>query len=173
VHWGLVFGVVACVVAHVLMMRSVFGFGSAIAGGNLRAGLLCGLPVRRMMVMASLLGGGAAGLAGMAEVAAVHGRANASLVTGYGYTGILVSFMARHEPLAIIPVALLFGGIGASNGLLQRADHLPDATVAVLQGILFVVILASETLYGRFTFLRPREERAAVAAVGEAAPEVT
>jgi simple sugar transport system permease protein len=173
VHWGLVFGVVACVFAHVLMMRSVFGFGAAIAGGNLRAGMLCGLPVRQMMVIASVLGGGAAGLAGMAEVAAVHGRANASLVTGYGYTGILVSFMARHEPLAIIPVALLFGGIGASNGLLQRADHLPDATVAVLQGILFVVILASETLYGRFAFLRPREERPAIRPVPEAAPEVT
>jgi simple sugar transport system permease protein len=173
VHWGLVFGVVACVFAHVLMMRSVFGFGAAIAGGNLRAGMLCGLPVRRMMVIASVLGGGAAGLAGMAEVAAVHGRANASLVTGYGYTGILVSFMARHEPLAIIPVALLFGGIGASNGLLQRADHLPDATVAVLQGILFVVILASETLYGRFAFLRPREERADVRPVPETAPEAT
>jgi ABC-type uncharacterized transport system permease subunit len=173
VHWGLVFGIVACVVAHVLMMRSVFGFGSAIAGGNLRAGLLNGLPVRRMMVIASILGGGAAGLAGMAEVAAVHGRANASLVTGYGYTGILVSFMARHEPLAIIPVALLFGGIGASNGLLQRADNLPDATVGVLQGILFVVILASETLYGRFAFFRPRAERAAPRPVAEAAPEVT
>jgi general nucleoside transport system permease protein len=173
VHWGLVFGVVACVVAHVLMMRSVFGFGAAIAGGNLRAGMLCGLPVRRMMIMASFLGGGAAGLAGMAEVAAVHGRANASLVTGYGYTGILVSFMARHEPLAIIPVALLFGGIGASNGLLQRVDNLPDATVSVLQGILFVVILASETLYGRFSFFRPREERVVVRPVAGAAPEVT
>jgi general nucleoside transport system permease protein len=159
VHWGLVFGLVACVVAHVLMMRSVFGFSAAIAGGNLRAGMLCGLPVRRMMIIAAALGGGAAGLAGMAEVAAVHGRANASLVTGYGYTGILVAFMAQHEPLAIIPVALLFGGIGASNGLLQRVDHLPDATVAVLQGILFVVILASETLYGRFAIFRPREER--------------
>jgi ABC-type uncharacterized transport system permease subunit len=159
VHWGLVFGLVACVVAHVLMMRSIFGFGAAIAGGNLRAGMLCGLPVRRMMIVAAALGGGAAGLAGMAEVAAVHGRANASLVTGYGYTGILVSFMAQHEPLAIVPVALLFGGIGASNGLLQRVDHLPDATVAVLQGILFVVILASETLYGRFAIFRPREER--------------
>jgi general nucleoside transport system permease protein len=173
VHWGLVFGIVACVLAHVLMMRSVFGFGAAIAGGNLRAGMLCGLPVRRMMVIASVLGGGAAGLAGMAEVAAVHGRANASLVTGYGYTGILVSFMARHEPLAIIPVALLFGGIGASNGLLQRVDNLPDATVAVLQGILFVVILASETLYGRFAFFRPREERVVSRPVAEAAPEVT
>jgi simple sugar transport system permease protein len=79
-------------------------------------------------------------------------------VTGYGYTGILVSFMARHEPLAVVPIALLFGGIGASNGLLQRVDHLPDATVGVLQGILFVVILASETLYGRIPFFRPREE---------------
>jgi general nucleoside transport system permease protein len=173
VHWGLVFGVVACVVAHVLMMRSVFGFGSAIAGGNLRAGLLNGLPVRRMMVVASVLGGGAAGLAGMAEVAAVHGRANASLVTGYGYTGILVSFMARHEPLAVIPVAILFGGIGASNGLLQRADNLPDATVGVLQGIMFVVILASETLQGRFAFFRPKADRVVVRAVPEAAPEVT
>jgi ABC-type uncharacterized transport system permease subunit len=161
VHWGLVFGLVACVVAHVLMMRSVFGFGAAIAGGNHRAGLLCGLPVKRMMIITAVLGGAAAGLAGMAEVAAVHGRANASLVTGYGYTGILVAFMAQHEPLAIIPVAILFGGIGASNGLIQRADHLPDATVAVLQGILFVVILASETLYGRFAIFRPREERPA------------
>ena len=173
VHWGLVFGVVACIVAHVLMMRSVFGFGAAIAGGNLRAGLLCGLPVRRMMVIASALGGGAAGLAGMAEVAAVHGRANASLITGYGYTGILVAFMARHEPLAIVPVALLFGGIGASNGLLQRVDNLPDATVGVLQGILFVVILASETLYGRFAIFRPRAEAVARLATAAPAPEVT
>lgn len=173
VHWGLVFGIVACLVAHVLMMRSVFGFGSAIAGGNLRAGLLCGLPVRRMMVIAAFLGGGAAGLAGMAEVAAVHGRANASLVTGYGYTGILVSFMAQHEPFAIIPVAILFGGIGASNGLIQRADNLPDATVGVLQGILFVVILASETLYGRFAIFRARAEQPPPRAVAGAAPEVT
>jgi simple sugar transport system permease protein len=164
VHYGLVFGLVACAVAHVLMVRSVFGFGSSIVGGNLRAGQLCGLPVRRMIVIAAVLGGGAAGLAGMAEVAAVHGCANASLIAGYGYTGILVSFMARHEPLAIVPVALLFGGIDASNGLLQRVDNLPDATVGVLQGILFVVILASETLYGRFDWL-PRGQPAVRAAL--------
>jgi ABC-type uncharacterized transport system permease subunit len=173
VHWGLVYGVVACVAAYFILVRSTFGFGASIVGGNLRAGLLCGLPVRKMIVIASVLGGGAAGLAGMAEVAAVHGRANASLVTGYGYTGILVSFMARHEPLAIIPVALLFGGIGASNGLLQRVDHLPDATVGVLQGILFVVILASETLYGRFAFFRPREEPAAPRPMIESAEPTT
>jgi simple sugar transport system permease protein len=82
----------------------------------------------------------------------VHGSANASLIAGYGYTGILVSFLARHNPLAILPVALLLGGISASGGMLQRRLDMPDATVQVLQGMAFIVILASETLYGRIKF---------------------
>src|SRR5690606_33751699 len=85
----------------------------------------------------------------MVEVAAVHGNANASLVAGYGYTGILVAFLAAHNPLAILPVALLLGGISASGGLLQRTFDLPDATVDVLQGILFLVLLASESYRGK------------------------
>ena len=80
----------------------------------------------------------------------MQGRANANLAVGYGFTGILVAFLARHNPLAIIPVAILLGGIGASGGLLQRRLGLPDASVLVLQGMIFVLVLASETLYGRF-----------------------
>ena len=67
----------------------------------------------------------------------------------YGFTGILVSFLARHNPLVIPPVAILFGGLVASGGLIQRRMGLPDATVLVLQGLIFVVLLTSETLYGR------------------------
>ena len=92
------------------------------------------------------MGGAAAGLAGAIEVAAVQGSASASLASGYGYTGILVAFLARQNPLAIIPVAVLLGGIDASDGLLQRHLDLPDATVKVLQGIVFVCVLAAETL---------------------------
>ena len=117
---------------------------------------LQGLPVGRLIVAACALAGGFAGLAGMLEVAAVHGSANASLVAGYGYTGILVAFLARHNPLAIIPVASCFGGIVASGGLIQRRMGLPDATVLVLQGIMFVIILVSETLYGRFKIFQPQ-----------------
>jgi simple sugar transport system permease protein len=156
VHWGLVFGVVACLLAYVLLRRTSFGFAARVAGGNVRAALLGGLPVHRLMIVACVLGGAAAGVAGMAEVAAVHGTANASVIAGYGYTGILVAFLARQHPLAVIPVALLVGGISASGGLLQRTAHLPDATVNVLEGILFVVILASETLRGRFGTGAPR-----------------
>lgn len=150
VHWGLATGVVLAIVLHILLSRTTFGFAVRVAGGNARAALAQGLPVGKLIVICCMIAGACAGLAGFFEVAAIQGRANASLVAGYGFTGILVAFLARHSPIAIIPVAILFGGIVASGGLVQRRMDLPDATVLVLQGLTFVVLLVSETLYGRF-----------------------
>ena len=150
VHWGLAVGVLLAIVLSVLMSRTTFGFAARITGGNPRAALAQGLPVGKLIVACSMIAGACAGLAGFFEVAAIHGRGNASLAAGYGFTGILVSFLARHNPLAIIPVAIMFGGIAASGGLIQRRMDLPDATVLVLQGFIFVILLVSETLYGRF-----------------------
>jgi ABC-type uncharacterized transport system permease subunit len=154
VHWGLAFGVVAAILAYVLIFHTTFGFAARIAGGNMRAAKVVGLGVGRLILIICFLAGAAAGLAGMVEVAAVQGRANANLAVGYGFTGILVSFLARHNPLAVIPVAILLGGINASGGLLQRRLGLPDASVLVLQGMIFISVLASETLYGRFRVFR-------------------
>jgi simple sugar transport system permease protein len=156
IHWGLAYGVIACLLAYVLIYRTTFGFAMRVAGGNVKAARMVGLPVGKLVLVACALAGAAAGLAGMVEVAAVHGKANASLIVGYGYTGILVAFLARHNPLAIIPVAILLGGIGASGGLLQRRLGLPDASVLVLQGMIFIAILASEVLYGRLPWLKRR-----------------
>jgi general nucleoside transport system permease protein len=153
IHWGFLFGIVAAVLAYVLIYHTVFGFAARVAGGNRRAAKVVGLGVGRLVLATSFLAGASAGVAGMVEVAAVQGRANANLAAGYGFTGILVSFLARHNPLAVIPVAILLGGIGASGGLLQRRLGLPDASVVVLQGIIFVTVLASEPLYGRLRIL--------------------
>ncbi|KQS88623.1 MULTISPECIES: ABC transporter permease [unclassified Rhizobium] len=155
VNWGLAIGVVACIISFILIEATSFGFAARIAGGNVRAAQIQGLPVGRLIVGFAAIAGSFAGLAGMVEVAAVQGSANASLAAGYGYTGILVAFLARHNPLAIIPVAILLGGIDASGGLIQRRMDLPDATVLVLQGTLFVVILLCETFYGRFKIFNP------------------
>ncbi|SCW50471.1 nucleoside ABC transporter membrane protein [Rhizobium mongolense subsp. loessense] len=155
VHWGLVVGILACIISWVLIEATSYGFAARIAGGNVRAAQIQGLAVGKLIVGFTALAGGFAGLAGMIEVAAVQGSANASLAAGYGYTGILVAFLARHNPLAIIPVAILLGGIDASGGLIQRRMGLPDATVLVLQGTLFIVILVCETFYGRFKVFNP------------------
>jgi simple sugar transport system permease protein len=156
IHAGLVLGLLACIAFSVLIDRTTFGFAARVTGANLRAAQLQGFPVARLIIAACALGGACAGLAGAIEVAAVHGRANASLAAGYGYAGILIAFLARHNPLAIPPMALVVGGIAASGGLIQRRMGLPDATVLVLQGIIFVSILASETLYGRIRWFQPR-----------------
>jgi simple sugar transport system permease protein len=148
VHWGLVIGVVVCLALGLWLALTPRGFALRVVGGNPRAAQLVGLPASGLIVLACTVGGGAAGLAGAIEVAAVHTNANASLIAGYGYAGILVSFIARHNPLAIVPVAILFGGFSAAGSLLQRRLELPDASVLVLQGIAFVLILASEALRG-------------------------
>ena len=155
VHWGLVVGVVACVLSWIIVERTTVGFAARIAGGNERAATLQGLPVGKLMIGFTALGGACAGLAGMLEVTAVHGSANASLAAGYGYSGILIAFLARHNMLVIIPVAVLLGGMEASSGLIQRRMDLPDATILVLQGFIFVAILMSETLYGRLRVFAP------------------
>lgn len=155
VHWGFAFGIIACILCWVLIEKTSWGFAARIAGGNVRAAQIQGLAVGPLIAGFCALAGALAGLAGMFEVAAVQGNANASLATGYGYTGILVAFLARQNPLAIIPVAILLGGIEASGGLLQRRMDLPNASVQVLQGMIFIAILFSETFYGRSKLFNP------------------
>lgn len=149
VHWGLVVGLVVAIVLGIILRWTTLGFALRVVGGNVRAARLVGLPVGAMVVGASAVGGAAAGLAGAIEVAAVHGSANASVLAGYGHNGILVAFLARHNPFAVIPVAILIGGVNAAGGLLQRRLDMPDATVLVLQGITFVIVLAADSLSGK------------------------
>ncbi|WP_137134265.1 ABC transporter permease [Rhizobium sp. FKY42] len=155
VHWGFAIGIICCLLAWVLIERTTIGFAARVSGGNLRAAQIQGLPVGKLIVGFTFLAGAFAGLAGMIEVAAVQGSANGSIIAGYGYTGILVAFLARHNPLAIIPVSILLGGVAAAGGLIQRRMGLPDATVLVLQGTLFISVLFFETLYGRFKLFNP------------------
>jgi general nucleoside transport system permease protein len=158
VHYGLLYGLIACGVAYFLIQRTTFGFAARTAGGNIRAALIAGLPVGKLTLAICFLAGSCAGLAGMVEVAAVHGRANESLNSNYGYGGILVAFIARHNPLAATLVSILLGGILTSGGILQRVHNLPDATVLVFQGLVFLVVLYSESLYGKFSIFQEQEE---------------
>ena len=161
VHWGLAWGALACVAAWVFLRHSVSGFAMGVVGGNVRTARLVGLPVNRLILTACALGGAAAGLAGMFEVSAVQGSATSALLAGYGFSGILVAFAARQNPLAIIVCALVIGGVEASGSLLQRRLDLPDATTLVLQGLLFCNLLAWEAITGRLSALKLRWQQQA------------
>jgi simple sugar transport system permease protein len=152
VHVGLIFGIVACIMAWILMDHTTTGFATRVVGGNVRAARVAGLSVAKYSLLACFLGGAAAGLAGVIEVAARDGAASDNLSqAGYGYAGILVAFVARQNPLAIIPVALLMGGVN-NDYLKFKLDS--DSCVQVFQGILFLVILGLDTWAGRLSELR-------------------
>ena len=154
VHWGLVFGVVAALASYILIYHTVFGFAARVAGGNIRAAKIVGLGVSKLDTD-DLLSGGRRGWPCRHDRsrrgAGPHQRQSRR---GLWLHRILVAFLARQNPLAVIPVAILLGGISASGGLLQRRLGLPDASVLVLQGIIFVFVLASDALYGRIGFLK-------------------
>lgn len=154
IHYGLIYGLIACAIAYFLIQRTTFGFAVRTVGGNIRAARIAGLAVGKLTLAVCFLAGSCAGLAGMVEVAAVHGRANGALHSNYGYTGILVAFVAKQNPLAVILVSTLLGGILASGSILQRSHNMPDATVLVFQGLIFLVILYSESLYGQLPWFR-------------------
>lgn len=150
VDWGFVIGCCCCLLAAFIVNRTSFGFAARIVGGNVRAAAVQGLPVGKLLLCFTAAGGAAAGLAGMIQVSAVQESANSALNAGYGYTGILIAFLARQNPVAIIPMSVLIGGLEASGGFVQQRLNLPNATILVLEGLLFVMILAFETLNGRF-----------------------
>jgi simple sugar transport system permease protein len=145
IHYGLLYGLIACFICWVLMDHTTLGFGSRIVGGNPRAARIAGLSISKLSMLACFIGGAAAALAGVVEVTAVHQRANDSLASYMGYNGILIAFVARQNPLAVIPVAILLGGVASSGDLLQAQLGLSSASVQVFQGMLFLVILALDT----------------------------
>jgi ABC-type uncharacterized transport system permease subunit len=159
VHWGFGLGIILCVLTYLLMYHTTFGFAARMIGGNVKAAQGSGLPVGWVIFVTCSLAGAAAGLAGMVDVAYGEHRANVALNQNYGFTGILVAFMARHHPLGIIPVAILFGGLNASNGVIQRTLNVSEASMQVFMGILFMFILAFETFYGRFQIFQARQPK--------------
>ncbi len=143
-HAGLFVGIAACVGVWFLLFRTRLGFDARIAGGNEKLAATLGLPRNLLVVGACALGGACAGLAGGIQIAAINHTANASLNGGVGFASILVAFLARQKPLAVLLVALLVGGLEASGGFVQREFALPDATIAVFQGLLFLSVLWAE-----------------------------
>ncbi len=87
------------------------------------------------------LSGAIAGLAGMNEVAALR-ELNGRFQSGYGFTGVIVAWLARLNPLAAIVVSFLFGGLLVGTKLVQ-----PQGIASMLQGVIMFVVIGTELLF--------------------------
>lgn len=144
VHGGLLIALVIGVLLMIVLQKTRVGFKSSIIGSNPEAARYAHYSVTSYLVIAMLLSGAVAALAGFSQVSAIEGRLRSGISPGYGYTGFLVCWLARHNPLAIIVASVLLGGFLSGADSLQLTEKLPFATVNILQGAIFLFLLASE-----------------------------
>lgn len=147
VHLGLVVAVVAAVLIAVVISRTRWGFHWRIFGDSPEAARYAGISSRQVIVVVLLLSGALAGLAGAGEVAGRAGRLDPNgLVLNLGYNGIIVAALARYNPLAVIPVGVLLGGILNAGPALQSlpGQNVPVAISTTLTGAILIFALAGE-----------------------------
>lgn len=158
-HAGFWIALVVAGTFAIVLARTRIGYVARIIGANPAAARQARYPVARYLVVAMLLSGAVAALAGFCQVSAIEGRLRSGISPGYGYTGFLVSWLSRHDPVAIVIVSILMGGLLSGSDSLQLNQGLPFATVNIVQGCIFFFLLCSERLV----------QRAAVARASEAA----
>jgi simple sugar transport system permease protein len=146
VHLGVLLAPAAAVGAWWGVARTRFGFRLRVVGRSERAGRHAGIDQRRVILSVMALSGALAGLAGMAEVAGIHHRLQPDFSLGYGFTAIIVAWLARLNPLAVVPVAVLMGGLLTGGELLQISMKIPSAMVQIIQGLVLVAVLGGEFL---------------------------
>lgn len=139
-HLGLLLGIAAAIILWVVIYRSRWGYEIRLIGDNPRAATYAGINIMRNTVLAMMLSGALAGLGGMSEVTGVVHRLQTSpLAAGYGFTGIIVAWLAKLNPLVIIVVSVLFGAL-----LLAGREIQPSGVPKMIQGIILVCLIASD-----------------------------
>ncbi len=146
VHLGLVFGLVAAILLYIFVSRSKWGFEVDVIGRNQKAARYAGMSIARNILIVMAISGGLAGIAGMAEVTGIIHRLQHQISPGYGYTAIIIAWLAKLHPLAILLVAFLFGALLVAGDQLQISMGLPVAISFILQGLILFFVLGGDIL---------------------------
>ena len=150
-HVGIIIAVLAVVAIWWILYRTTFGFEIRTSGANPDAARYAGMRPRRIIVLTMAIAGGLGGLAGAGELLGVTHSTQSSFATTVGFDAIAVALLARSNPMAIIPAALLFGAMRAGAGQMQIQAGTPRELVDVLQAIILLVIVILPVFARRLT----------------------
>lgn len=135
--------IAAVLVLWWLLTRTRWGYEMRAIGGNAESARRSGLPIGRYLLLAMLIGGGLAGLAGMVEVSAIQGRPRPGISSGYGYVGFLASWLAGAHPVRIVAMSALLAIIAVGGDVVQIGINLPAAAVNVLMALILFCVLGT------------------------------
>ncbi len=162
---GLIFAIILAILLWLVFKYTRWGFELKIIGENQTAARYLGINIARNIVLALLLSGALSGLAGACEVLGLSRRLQQGLSVGYGYTAIIVAWMAQLNPIVILFVAILMAALLVGGDQIQMKMRLPASVGLVLQGMILIPMLAG-TIFTEYRIRIVRPEK-------HAQPEVT
>lgn len=153
-HLGLILALLAVVVVWFILYRSRWGYEIRLIGDNPRAAQYAGINISKNIILVMMLSGGLAGLAGMSEITGVVHRLQTAISPGYGFTGIIIAWLAKLNPFAVVIVSVLFGAL-----ILAGREIQPSGVPKMIQGIILVCLIASDFfLRYRIRLIKKEEE---------------
>jgi simple sugar transport system permease protein len=148
-HLGALIAVILAVLVYILLWRTTLGYRIRAVGQNPNASRYAGIDVKRQIMLALILSGAFAGLAGAIQVYGINHRmitdGSATGFTGSaGFNGIVAALFGQLHPLGTIPAAFLFGALLVGANKLQRVMQVPSALITTLNGLVVVFVVSSE-----------------------------
>ena len=155
-HAGILFGLIAAVIVYLIIYRSKWGYKITLIGDNPKAARYAGINIAANTILIFMVSGALAGLAGMTEVSGVVHRLQERISTSYGFSGVIVAWLAKLNPFAVILVSILFGALLVASREIQ-----PSGISFLIQGITLFLIISSDVLLKyEIKWVRPAQETA-------------
>jgi simple sugar transport system permease protein len=139
--WALGLAVLAIIAIYFLLQGTYFGLRLKAVGRNFRAAFRLGVPTWQYMMLAFVICGLFAGLAGAMQVTAVYHRLIPAISSGYGYAGLMVAMLVNYQAIWAAPVALFFAALNIGSIQLPIVLKLDSSLSGVLQGLLVLFVL--------------------------------
>jgi simple sugar transport system permease protein len=148
-HLGAFFAVILAIVVYILLWRTTLGYRIRSVGQSKSASRYAGIKVKRYIIVALMLSGALAGLAGVIQVYGVNYRmitdgSTSGFTGGAGYNGIVAALFGSLHPIITIPASILFGALLVGANSMQRVTQVPSALITALNGLVVVFVVSSE-----------------------------
>ena len=146
IHAGIFIAIVMTVLAYFYLYKSKSGYEIILTGENIKFADYSGIKTGKVILMAQLIGGFIAGVGGATELLGMYTRFSWQALPGYGWDGVIVAILARNNPI-LVPIAAFFLAylrIGAD--LMSRTTDVQNDVIAIIQGIMIVLIVATSFL---------------------------
>ena len=156
----LLIAVAVVVLLAIAVYRTQFGYEVRVIGENPDAAKYSGIDFFKTTVIVMIISGGVAGMAGVGEAAGIHHYLSypESISSGYGFTAIIVAWLAKLNPANVILSGLFFAGILVGGDAIQISLGLPAATVQIFNGTLLVFLIMGDFFLKNRVRLQWREE---------------